>query len=167
MTNVDKRFFRSIPNINVRAHLIIPSFTAHFYQTRNHNRISLDMFSFDQIVFETVFAFLLLLIICYNLSRWSMYRAAAKIPGEDGLPLIGRVPQILFGGNNTNIFEILHRALETYGSPTKIWYGNMLCIYVEKPEQIQVILNSDSCLQKTYLYKFLGVNYGLIASDGK
>lgn len=96
-----------------------------------------------------------------------MYVAAAKIPGENGLPFLGVVHKILFCWNNTNVFEILHKALETYGSPTKIWYGNMLSIYVDKPQQLQVILNSNKCIQKPYLYKFLGVNYGLIASDGE
>lgn len=122
------------------------------------------MMTFDQIFAGAV---ALLLIFYYNWSRWSMYVAAAKIPGENGLPLLGNIHKMFFSWSNENIFGILHKTLETYGSPAKTWYGNILSIYVDQPEQLQVILNSNKCLQKAHLYKFLGVNFGLIAADGE
>uniref|UniRef100_A0A336K189 CSON006028 protein n=1 Tax=Culicoides sonorensis TaxID=179676 RepID=A0A336K189_CULSO len=138
---------------------IINTFKLIYYKQK-----CLEMISIEQIFVITVIT---LLIFYYNFSRWSLYRAASKIPGENGLPLIGSVHEIFFTLNNTNIFELLHKSLDDYGSPCKVWYGNMLSIFVEKPSQLQVILNSDKCLEKQYLYKFLGVDKGLIASKGK
>ncbi|XP_063695953.1 cytochrome P450 4C1-like isoform X2 [Culicoides brevitarsis] len=106
----------------------------------------------------------LLLVVLYNASRWSMYVAAAKIPGENGFPLLGTALKVIFCGKK-NIFDVLGETLDKYGSPTKVWYGNMLWIYADKPQHVQTILNSNKCVQKNYLYKFLGVNKGLIASD--
>lgn len=56
---------------------------------------------------------------------------------------------------------------ETYGNMSKIWLGNRLIVYVDEPEQVDVVLNSAACLNKgdsyKYIQEFLG--NGLITSQ--
>lgn len=116
--------------------------------------------------FEYIFI-ILLLVLYYFWSRRDLYVAAAKIPGYNTVILLGTIKRILCSRDTTVIFDILNEALDKYGSPTKMWFANILSVYIDKPEHLQVILNSSKCLQKSFFYKFLGVDYGLIASDGE
>lgn len=59
--------------------------------------------------------------------------------------------------------------IATYGTTVKFWLGQKLFVYVDKPEDIETILNSQICLDKGASYKFIEniVGMGLITLRGQ
>lgn len=51
-------------------------------------------------------------------------------------------------------------------TPSRLWLGPKLVIVIGKAEDMQKILNSPNCLEKTYVYKFLEKNVGLFSAPG-
>lgn len=51
-------------------------------------------------------------------------------------------------------------------TPSRLWFGPKLVIIIGKAEDMQKVLNSPNCLEKTYVYKFLEKNVGLFSAPG-
>jgi cytochrome P450 family 4 len=47
-----------------------------------------------------------------------------------------------------------------------LWMGNQFTVILNKPEDIQIALNSDKCFEKSSVYK-LAHNYGLLSEGGE
>lgn len=62
-----------------------------------------------------------------------------------------------------DIFQDLTADIPT---PSRLWFGPKLVIVIGKAEDMQTILNSPNCLEKTYVYKFLEKNVGLFSAPG-
>lgn len=59
--------------------------------------------------------------------------------------------------------------LSDYGSIAKLWMGTSLFVYIDEPDAIETILNSQLCLDKGESYKFIEAigGSGLITLSGK
>lgn len=55
---------------------------------------------------------------------------------------------------------------EELPTPSRLWFGPTLVIIIGKAEDMQIVLNSANCLEKTYVYKFLDKNVGLFSAPG-
>lgn len=47
---------------------------------------------------------------------------------------------------------------------TRFWLGPVLFIFINKPDLIKEVLNSPDCLEKSFTYKFLRLDKGLLAA---
>lgn len=116
-----------------------------------------------------LFGSLITLIALYATFVWRrrrMYQLAAKIPGPNGLPFIGHGLKFL-NGDFKQIFELLVSITEGYSTISKIWLGPELLVFAETPESLQIVLNSQKCLDKSPLYDVLVLTKGLLVGSGE
>lgn len=50
---------------------------------------------------------------------------------------------------------------------TKFWLGPVLFVFINEPSLIKQVLNSPKCLEKSFTYKFLRLDKGLLATKRK
>jgi hypothetical protein len=117
-------------------------------------------------------------------SRRSLRRLAAKIPGPDGLPLIGLGHKyfltqgkgrifVTFSINLRLTFPDLYRMiteiLKTFESQrlVKNWLGPMLWVFCINPEDTKIIMNSPDCLDKPRIIYGAIFEFGLISINGE
>lgn len=62
--------------------------------------------------------------------------------------------------------DIFIELTATLPTPSRLWLGPKLVIIIGKAEDMQIILNSANCLEKTYVYKFFEKNVGLFSAPG-
>nr|XP_018900251.1 PREDICTED: cytochrome P450 4C1-like isoform X2 [Bemisia tabaci] len=117
-------------------------------------------------------ALLTILCICltliWGIHKWNRRhkeRLASKFPGPTALPIIGNALTLL----NRTYYDLLWTVTglcEEYGSPFKFWLGSKLLVFITKPEDIQIILNSSKTLDKDEVYKFseAAVGTGLVTA---
>lgn len=117
--------------------------------------------------FWIINVFIAFILICLKIriSRRKLYELAEKIPGPPDYPLIGAM-HLFFGKDNEEVFQVIDDILNEYKSPAKAWLGPTLVILVDNPEDLKIVLNSPHCMQKPYIYDFLGVSKGLMAASG-
>lgn len=51
-------------------------------------------------------------------------------------------------------------------TPSVFWLGPIMIIVVNKPDDIKSVLMSPNCLQKPYMYNFVGSTKGIFNSPG-
>lgn len=115
------------------------------------------------------FGGLICLVAFYASFRWRrrrLYELAEKIPGPIGLPLIGIGYKFLIP-NYQKIFEVLDQFSKEFTSPVKAWLGPELMIVADTPDALQIVLNSQDCLDKSPLYDVLMVTKGLLIANGQ
>lgn len=49
-------------------------------------------------------------------------------------------------------------------TPVRAWFGPILVIGVADPQDMQIVLSSELCLGKGYMYRFMHNVYGLFTS---
>ena len=105
------------------------------------------------------FIVILIVLLCVWLNFiWKQrkyYALASKLQGPPAFPLIGSTLSFIGSGQDT--FTKFINIVTRYASPVRIWVGPKLYLYIDRPEQIQVILNSPQCLDKENVYKFLSI----------
>ncbi|KAL6436841.1 hypothetical protein ACFW04_004908 [Cataglyphis niger] len=101
--------------------------------------------------------FIVLIVVSYFVLSYrrqlSIIKAARCLPGPKPFPLIGNACYLL----RNNFDEFLNSMLslmDGYSSPARFWFGNKLYIAVYEPEQIKIVLQSSSCLDKGEVYKY-------------
>lgn len=104
-------------------------------------------------------------IFQFKLTRRKMYELADKIPGPPGLPIIGSALDCSVMDDET-LLKLADDLLERY-MLGKMWIGHLLFVGVGLPEHLKTVLNSNCCLEKSYMYKFLIVEFGLMNSPCK
>lgn len=116
-----------------------------------------------------VFGIFVSLVALYARFVWSrrrLYELANRIPGPQGLPLIGHGHKFV----NMEFTEILPTLVEiskSLPSLKKVWIGPELLVFADTPEALRIVLNSQHCLDKSYLYDILMVPKGLVVAGGQ
>jgi hypothetical protein len=66
----------------------------------------------------------------------------------------------------TERFKIVQNILTKYekNDMTRFWLGPVLFIFVNEPSLIVQVLNSPDCIEKSFTYKFLRLDKGLLAA---
>ncbi|XP_065082895.1 uncharacterized protein LOC135705214 [Ochlerotatus camptorhynchus] len=108
----------------------------------------------------------LLPIVVYLAFRWKnrrFYRISSELPGPVDYPLIG-CGHLFIGKSNEEQFAIINDITKTYPSPCRAWLGPKLFVFIDNPEDMQVILNSPNCLEKADVYRFFRCEKGLFSS---
>ncbi|XP_058452100.1 cytochrome P450 4C1-like [Malaya genurostris] len=100
----------------------------------------------------------------FRRSRRRLYELAAKLPGPFDLPLIGSI-HIGFGRGATEVMEYLLPKLDTVPTPMRAWAGPFLFVIADKPEHLAVVLNSQDCIKRSYVYDFFRTEQGLFNAE--
>ena len=63
-------------------------------------------------------------------------------------------------------FKIVQNMLTKYetNDMTRFWLGPVLFIFINEPALILQVLNSPDCIEKSFTYKFLRLDKGLLAA---
>ncbi|CAO1404680.1 unnamed protein product [Diamesa tonsa] len=113
------------------------------------------------IILITAFA-----VLCgkFRWNRRHLYRLAAKIHGPKGLPLFGVALKFL-GKNPQGIFKQILAIAREFPSPSKFWAGHLCFVVIDKPDDLQIVLNSQDAIDKPIVYELMN-DHGLIIDGG-
>uniref|UniRef100_A0A8D9EEA6 Cytochrome P450 4g15 n=1 Tax=Cacopsylla melanoneura TaxID=428564 RepID=A0A8D9EEA6_9HEMI len=133
-----------------------------------------DVLSPSGLTSTTLFAYLivpalLLWVAYYRMSRRRLYDLANKIPGPEGLPLFGKVLDVIWGNPNSIFEKVLSLAKEYDNKPlVKFWFGPRLFLFLKDPRDIEIILSSHVHIDKSPEYSFFKpwLGNGLLISTG-
>lgn len=130
----------------------------------------------------------IILIIC--VVKWifrdkTLYNFAEKIPGPKAYAAIGSSHKFVKKNEQgesgasahcvietnhrfsfADRFDIVRNMLEKYqqNSLTRFWLGPILFVFVNDPHLIEQVLDSPKCIEKSFFYKFLRLDKGLLAA---
>lgn len=62
--------------------------------------------------------------------------------------------------------ELLVGFCERNGCPQQFWFGTICVLFVGTAEDMQAVLTSPNCLQKSYVYDFFMNKNGLFTAPG-
>lgn len=83
------------------------------------------------------------------------------------LPILG-IGARFIGQNNEEVMTTINNLFyESAKKPFYGWFGPVLMIGIDEPDDMQVILNSEQCLDKPYIYGHLQNETGLLGSRKK
>ncbi|XP_014485680.1 PREDICTED: cytochrome P450 4g15 [Dinoponera quadriceps] len=110
---------------------------------------------------------LILYYIYFKISRRHMIELANKLPGPEGLPLIGNALMLL--GSSDTIFRSIYRKSFEYDQIIKVWLGPKLIVFIMDPRDVEVILSSHIYIDKASEYRFFKpwLGDGLLLSTGQ
>lgn len=80
-------------------------------------------------------------------------------------PVIGAMGAVI-GKNQFDIFEIIIKLFENQPDSVtcgKAWLGTKLLVTFSDPDDLKVILNSDDCLERPYMYQFFQSNKSVLS----
>ncbi|CAL1678464.1 unnamed protein product [Lasius platythorax] len=91
--------------------------------------------------------------------RQSSIKTVNSLPGPKTFPLIGSALTFLQRSPD-EILDTLTELVEKYSTPLRLWMGNKLYIIINKPDQIQTILQNSHCLDKSVIYTLFEPVFG-------
>ncbi|XP_058823450.1 cytochrome P450 4C1-like isoform X1 [Topomyia yanbarensis] len=115
-------------------------------------------------MFAVLFTLLVVVAISYyyrfRRSRRRLYELAAKLPGPFDLPLIGSI-HVAFRRDPSEMLDYLVQHLHNLTTPLRAWLGPFLFIVIDQPEHLAIVLNSQDCIKRASVYKFVGLEKGV------
>lgn len=99
-------------------------------------------------------------------TRKRMYELADKFDGPKGFPLFGNALDF-YGEEAEGQFRILHKHLQGTKSACRVWMGPYCLIFLNSPQDIQTVLNSPYCVNKSKFYDVVPNKTGLLTAKGK
>lgn len=72
-----------------------------------------------------------------------------------------------FHVSNSEILEEFLNICSKLPSPFKLWFGTYLVLFVDKAEDIKIILNSENCIEKSFIYRFFQQDVALFTAPGE
>lgn len=113
----------------------------------------------------------LVLAVCvflFELRKWYLNSTKLKNFVElKGIPILGLGYKFI-GKANEDLLQLYTKIFSqgsSTGSLRYTWMLGHLLFLIDDPSDLQVILNSDSCLQKPFLYRYVGPKNGLFIAD--
>ena len=103
--------------------------------------------------------------LSFNWKRRRMYFLADKFDGPC-VPLVGSALDF-FGKSHEGIFESFQKLIKSHCSNFRIWLGPFCMVFVVKPQDLQTVMNSPHCLNKSQFYEIIPNKTGLVTSKGK
>lgn len=101
----------------------------------------------------------------YKWKRRRMYKLASEMPGPKGYPIIGNALSV-FGEDNSAAFKNLTGYAIDYPTPSLVWYGPYCVVLIDQAKDLQIVLNSSKCQDKSEVYQFVGLTKGLVVAGG-
>lgn len=111
---------------------------------------------------------LLLLLFCIvTLILWIVLRYRRINDFVKDVPFISVDTFTFFNIGKSDMNEKVTQISNSYERLGKGWIGPILTIFMDHPDDLRVILNSEDCLDKPYIYRFLQAGNGLLTANGK
>uniref|UniRef100_A0A8D8LIE7 Cytochrome P450 4g15 n=1 Tax=Cacopsylla melanoneura TaxID=428564 RepID=A0A8D8LIE7_9HEMI len=111
----------------------------------------------------------LLWIVQFRMSRKRLYELAEKLPGPEGLPLVGKGLEFL--GTPHDIYTRVNLLAKDFEDKTivKVWVGPRLLVFLKDPRDVEIILSSHVHIDKSPEYRFFKpwLGNGLLISTGE
>lgn len=85
---------------------------------------------------------------------WNRDFYKLKLPGPVALPFIGNA-YLFLGRSNEAVLNVLTLLVTKWPTPVRFWLGPRFCVVANKPEDVQIVLNSPHCLDHAFIYDFL------------
>lgn len=103
-------------------------------------------------------------IIYAEIRKWRIQKKLKNFTTIRQYPVIGAGGRFI-GKSNDEIVETICEGFNEVGkTPAQIWFGPVLVVGIHEPEDIQVVLTDENCLNKPYFYKFLNCVTSIIAT---
>lgn len=118
------------------------------------------------ILIAILFGVIAFICFYFELRKWRINRKQIKnYQSLKEYPIIGIAGRFI-GQNNEEVMRTTQNMFyETKKKPFRAWFGPVLLIGIDEPEDMQIILNADQCLDKPYMYKHLRNENGLLGSN--
>ncbi|XP_055370803.1 cytochrome P450 4g1-like [Condylostylus longicornis] len=89
------------------------------------------------------------------------------IPGPTSLPFIGNA-HLVVGKTHNEILEMALKLSKNFGNSSKAWLGSKLLVFLTDPRDVEIILSSNTHLDKSEEYRFFKpwLGNGLLISSG-
>ena len=114
-----------------------------------------------------IFTILVFYVIKFWCSRRRFYELAAKLPGDNGLPLIGILHKLAIA-KREDYLDILLSNIKDKTPISKIWLGPFMVVATKVPEVMHAVFNSPQCYDKpSIFYGSLFFTEGLLPLSGK
>lgn len=94
-------------------------------------------------------------VVLVHLLHYVKYRECYQLnlPGPFALPFIGNAHRFI-GGSNEAILNVMTYLTTNWPTPLRFWLGPKYFVLVTKPEDVQVVLTSQHCLNRDDVYDF-------------
>lgn len=103
----------------------------------------------------------------YNLRMHHLESHVKHLPFKTPVyPIIGNSLQLI-GKNPEQLFNELVDFLKEQDSPIKAYFGPILVVTIDRPEDFKTVLMSQNCLDKPYFYGFYPSKVGLMSATCK
>lgn len=66
----------------------------------------------------------------------------------------------------TEMMDEINEIAKKNQSPFMLWLGPKSFFFVDHPNDIQVVMNSKGCIEKSYLYRFFNGGLGFFSASG-
>ncbi|XP_013142558.1 PREDICTED: cytochrome P450 4c3-like [Papilio polytes] len=119
-------------------------------------------------MFTYLLTLILILILIHVYFRYNREgRLMAQIPGLKGLPFFGNTFDVLM--SLEELFQNLRKINKEYGDVNKLQFFNINAINIYNPDDIEIILSSNSFIGKKLPYTLLApwLSEGLVMSNGE
>lgn len=98
---------------------------------------------------------LLFFIIYGEIEKWRIQRKLKGFAIPRQWPILGVAWRFINKTNEQMIDMLNELVMEVDKTPIQVWFGPFLAVVVAEPEDMQVIFNSDDCLNRPFFYDHL------------
>lgn len=171
LSNGGQLFIAQMNSAVVRAHfsVIVESWKklvlagdSYSHHSNSRDRYSVVKMSLSVILFVAI---LTILILYIEIRKWSIKRKLGSFESPSQMPILGVAGRFIGKSNDQIIDIIMNLIKEAKSTPVQAWFGTILAIGICEPEDVQVILSSDDCLNRPYVYDHFHYKLSIIATD--
>lgn len=108
---------------------------------------------------------LIILILYGEIRKFYIKRKLGNFESPKQIPIVGVAGRFIGKSNDEIIDIVLNIIKEAKSTPVHAWFGSVLAIGICEPEDIQIILSSDDCLNRPYFYDQFHYKLSIIATD--
>lgn len=116
-----------------------------------------------------VLIFLFIVCVLLIVQSYLRYRRLNKnVKDIPAIPMRLLIQLLRPNKTPVQIFYLLESVFNAANELAKYWIGHKLVLILNNPDDIQTVLMSRDCVEKSYFYRLIaGVGVGLFASNGE
>ncbi|XP_016656341.1 cytochrome P450 4C1 [Acyrthosiphon pisum] len=110
-----------------------------------------------------VYIIVVIFVVMWCYFKWHnrpFEKLAARMPGPPAYPFIGTLYGCIGLTSGQIVSRILDYVKDYNLEPFKFWMGPYFGVFIVKPEDLQIVLNSSNAFQKGFVYDFFKVILG-------
>ncbi|XP_031618068.1 uncharacterized protein LOC116337548 [Contarinia nasturtii] len=148
-------------DIRLKTHLVL--------EVINEKPLRMEVRNFITIKMGVVIAIILIISIIFiiygEIRKWFTKLKLRNFKSPKQLPVLGVAARFI-GKSSDEYIDIIFKAIdEVKQTSMSLWFGPILIILVCEPQDIQILLSSDDCLNKPYFYDHAKCKTSIIATN--